>query len=89
MKYKHCCVIDENNDFKAFVQVLIKPNGEEIQSYIMKNSERLIDAAPPLNIVKAKWNGTAWEEMATPEEIAAYADSRQRLQNKHTRSIAS
>lgn len=66
--HKHCCVIDENNNYVEFVLVLLKTdeNGktyEEIQYYTLKQGERLIDAKPPIlsGSQKSHWNGTDWE----------------------------
>lgn len=74
--YKHCCVVDANNNYVEFVLVHTKNEKgepiEEIDSYALKEGEWLLETLPPSKIIKAHWNGSAWEEAATPEEIADY-----------------
>lgn len=77
--YKHSCVIDRDDMYVTLVLVYLEPddNGivkENIQHYELKDGERLIDAPPPGNLVKAHWNGSTWEETATPEEIAEWKE---------------
>lgn len=78
--YKHSCVIDAAGFYITLVLVIFEPAGtgettEEIQGYTLKSGEYIIDTAPPSGFIKPKWNGSAWEETATSEEIAA-ADTR-------------
>ncbi len=70
MEYKHSCVIDAENYYKTLVLVFLEPSGvENIQYYTLGENESLLDVKPPTEYVRAKWNGTDWEEGATPEEI--------------------
>lgn len=71
MNYKHCCVIDSENSYVTFVLVV----EDEIQNYTLGVGERLIITAPPDGHIKPVWNGKAWAESATAEEIAN-ADTR-------------
>lgn len=77
--YKHCCVIDRNGYYVTFVSILLEnANGEKrefIQGYTLKDGEKLLDVNPPSKMVRAHWNGSAWEEGATPEEIEKYYKS--------------
>jgi len=51
-----------------------------IQHYTLKEGESLIDAAPPtyrpsagaVGLVNPRWDGSAWVEAATTEEITAW-----------------
>lgn len=80
--HKHSCVIDSNGFYITFVLVLLKnadgTDAENVQNYDLKSDEYLLDVEPPLNLVKAHWNGHSWEEGATEEEIAAYRHNHQR-----------
>jgi hypothetical protein len=83
MDYKHCCVIDETGHYKEFVMAeeqLDSASGETVltpKHYTLSDSEHLIEANPPTfrmyagtkGFVKPVWNGDAWEESATAEEI--------------------
>ena len=87
MDYKHCCVVDADGAYKTFVLVLLE-KGEEgetvenVQSYELKDGERLIDAKPPTmrqhagtaGFITPKWDDDteAWVEGATAEEVAAW-----------------
>lgn len=78
MSHRHCCVIDAEGLYKTLVLVITKPNmeGHEqefIEHYRLADGETIIDArAPGGNLCKPRWNGKAWEESATPEEIEAW-----------------
>ena len=74
MEYKHSCVIDAQSYYKTLVLVLLEPDGaggtaENIQYYTLGEGERLLDGKPPTEFIRPHWNGSAWEEGATPEEI--------------------
>ena len=87
MDYKHCCVVDADGAYKTFVLVLLE-KGEEgetvenVQSYELKDGERLINAKPPAirqhagtaGFIKPKWDNDAdtWEEAATAEQVTAW-----------------
>lgn len=77
--YKHSCVIDADGNYVTLVLVYTKNERneaiEEIQHYVLKTGEYLLDVSPPGNFIKAHWNGSAWEEAASEEEIAAYRHS--------------
>lgn len=68
--YKPYCVVDAENRYKTLV-LASKENGQEqIQFYELAMGERLLNApVPGGTLCKPKWNGTAWEESATTEEI--------------------
>lgn len=85
MNYKHSCVIDAEGYYKTLVLVLLEPdeNGQEqenIQYYTLQEGETLLDTAFPADILKARWNGTEWEETATPEELEQWRQSKQMWQ---------
>ncbi len=74
MNYKYSCVVDANNLYKTFVLVYLEPgeNGETretVSGYELAEGERLLEVSPPANLAKPRWNGEAWEETATAEEI--------------------
>ena len=76
MSYKHYCVIDDKGTYKDVVLALTDADGvESIQAYTLLDGERLLDAAPPAGYVRPYWDGTAWAEAATTEEIET-ADTR-------------
>ena len=85
MTYKHYCVIDAQNRYKTLVLVINEPDEtgeiqERVQYYTLLEGERLIDAAPPVmrlyigadGFIKPAWNGSAWIESATSEEITEW-----------------
>ena len=77
LDYKYSCVVDVDNLYKTFVLVYLEPgeNGEvreTISGYELAEGERLLEVSPPSNLVKPRWNGSVWEEGATPEEIAEW-----------------
>ena len=85
MTYKHYCVIDAQNRYKTLVLVINEPDEtgelqEKVQYYTLLEGERLIDAAPPVmrpyigadGFIKPAWNGSAWIESATSEEITEW-----------------
>lgn len=76
MDYKYSCVVDADNLYKTFVIVYLEPepgeNGEvreTVSGYELAEGERLLEVSPPSNLVKPRWNGEAWEEAATAEEV--------------------
>ena len=77
MDYKYSCVVDANNLYKTFVLIYLETDEdgeirETISGYELAEGERLLEVSPPSNLVKPRWNGEAWEEGATPEEIEAW-----------------
>lgn len=85
MYYKHYCIIDAQNRYKTLVLVINEPDEtgelqEKVQYYTLLEGERLIDAAPPVmrpyigadGFIKPAWNGSAWIESATSEEITEW-----------------
>ena len=75
--YKHCCIINTAGYYQTFVLVLLVPQEDgtvenNVQGYGPLPGEQLIDALPPTGFVKAHWTGTAWEEGATTDELAAW-----------------
>ena len=83
MDYKYGCVIDANRVYKTLVKVLLGDDGEqEIESYTLKDGERVIDTYRPnprpykgaAGYIKPQWDAdtSAWVEAATEEEIAAW-----------------
>lgn len=53
---------------------------EEVQNYILKDGEQLVDASPPVmrthagstGFLSPIWDGSDWQETATADEIAAW-----------------
>ena len=87
MNYKHCCVVDIDDAYITFVLVLLEEGEggetvENVQSYKLKDGERLIDAKPPImrpyagaaGYIYQRWDDDtdAWIEAATAEEIAEW-----------------
>lgn len=87
MDYKHCCVVDIDDAYITFVLVLLEQNEEgetveNVQSYELKDGERLIDAKPPTmrpyagaaGYIYPRWDDDTggWIECATEEEIASW-----------------
>ena len=83
MDYKYGCVIDANRVYKTLVKVLLGDDGEqEIESYTLKDGERVIDTYRPnprpykgaTGYIKSQWDAdtSTWIEAATEEEIAAW-----------------
>ena len=83
MDYKYGCVIDANRVYKTLVKVLLGDDGEqEIESYTLKDGERVIDTYRPnpcpykgaAGYIKPQWDAdtSTWIEAATEEEIAAW-----------------
>ena len=85
MDYMHCCVVDIDDAYVTFVLVLLEQNEEgetveNVQSYKLKDGERLIDAKPPTmrpyagaaGYIYPRWDDDTggWIECATEEEIA-------------------
>lgn len=65
---KHAIVIDKQG-FK--VEFVIVDEENNPQGYALKDRETLVfdKIGDSFNLVKAKWTGTDWIEVATPEEI--------------------
>ena len=85
MKYKHCCVVGADGAYKTFVLVLLEQGEdgetvERVQHYKLTEGEQLIDANPPAmrpyasaaGFITPRWDGSAWVEAASAEEIAAW-----------------
>lgn len=85
MTYKHYCVTDAQNRYKTLVLAVNESDEsgdaqEKIQYYTLLEGERLIDVAPPVmrpyiganGFIKPAWNGSAWIESATSEEITEW-----------------
>nr|DAF84342.1 MAG TPA: hypothetical protein [Caudoviricetes sp.] len=86
---KHCSVIDAEGKHVTYVLVKIRDKPledgtteqvEEIQNYILKDGEQLVDAQPPImrthagstGFLSPIWGGSQWAETATADEIAAW-----------------
>ena len=81
MTEKHCCVINAEKRYVTYVLVLVDDQGvETVQNYTLHEGEQLIDATPPVmrtstapdGYIVPVWDGTAWVEGATEEEVAAW-----------------
>lgn len=87
MEHKYACVLDTNGFYKTFVLLLLTPQmeGEDawiVQYYELNEGERLVDTMPPLTkahagadgLIRPKWENATdtWTEGATEEEIAAW-----------------
>ena len=87
MDYKHCCVVDIDDAYITFVLVLLEQNEEgetveNVQSYELKDGERLIDAKPPTmrpyagaaGYIYPRWDDDTggWIECATAEQVTAW-----------------
>ena len=86
---KHCIVIDAEGRHVTYVLVKIRDKPledggtehvEEVQNYILKDGEQLVDASPPVmrqhasstGFIAPIWGGSDWQETAAAEEIAAW-----------------
>ena len=58
-----------------FVLVWLEPGGERIDSYRLQPGETLLDAPAPEGFVRPRWDGRAWTEGATAEQIAQWQAS--------------
>ena len=68
----HRCVIDRDSCYVEFVLLVEQEDGSTApHAYTLKPGETLIEASPPSDMIAAHWTGDAWEETASPEEIAA------------------
>ena len=83
MNYKHCCVIDADGYYQTFVRVLLPEDAvPQVQGYLLKNGESLVDMETPANppyagaigLVRPRWDelSNAWVEGATAEEISEF-----------------
>lgn len=88
MNYKHCCVVDTENNYRTYVLVLLGRDPEtggpveDVQIYTLQAGERLVDAAPPIlrehvgaeGYIRPRWDAdtSAWIEGATAAVIAAW-----------------
>ena len=72
-KHEYRCVIGSDGNYIEFVLMTKKGDGSvSPYAYEMKPGESLIEALPPpAEIVKPHYNGSAWVESATPQEIEA------------------
>lgn len=67
IEYK--CVIDKDYNYVDLVLLIDRV----VQRYGMRPGEALIDApCPTADYCRPRWTGDAWEETATPEELAAW-----------------
>lgn len=68
----HRCVIDRDGYYVEFVLLIEQPDGSAAPyAYELKPGEMLVEASPPSDMIRPRWTSTAWEEMASQEEIAA------------------
>lgn len=77
MNYKHCCVVGAKGFYREFALVLPETQQggtveDKVQGYELLPGETLIDALPPVGLVKPKWQDSTWKEAATAAEIAAW-----------------
>lgn len=80
MTEKHCCVINAEKRYVTYVLVLVDQGVETVQNYALHEGEQLIDTTPPVmrtstapsGYIVPVWDGTAWAEGATEEEVAAW-----------------
>ena len=80
MTEKHCCVINAEKRYVTYVLVLVDQGVETVQNYTLHEGEQLIDATPPRQrtstapdgYIVPVWDGAAWTEGATKEEVAAW-----------------
>ena len=80
MTEKHCCVINAEKRYVTYVLVLVDQGVETVQNYTLHEGEQLIDTTPPVmrtstapaGYIVPVWDGTAWVEGATEEEVAAW-----------------
>lgn len=80
MTEKHCCVINAEKRYVTYVLVLVDQGVETVQNYTLHEGEQLIDTTPPVmrtstapaGYIVPVWDGTAWAEGATEEEVAAW-----------------
>ena len=69
MAYKYACVVNAEGYYVDFVLVV----ADQVQYYAQQPGEALIDSACPVgDFCRPRWTGNAWEETATPEELAAW-----------------
>ena len=68
----HRCVVDCDGYYKTFVLLINKGDGTaDPYAYDLEPGEKLIEASPPSEMIAPRWTVGAWEETASPEEIAA------------------
>lgn len=81
MNYKHSCVIDTDGYYKTVVLQLCDTDGNwEVQYCTLSDGESLVDTGLPSfrpyagapGLVRPRWDGEAWTEGATAEEITAW-----------------
>lgn len=84
MDYKHSCVVDGDGLYVTLVLVLLGKDEDGsspmIQHYALKAGESLADTAPPamrpcagaVGFIRPQWDGSAWIEAASAEEITAW-----------------
>lgn len=72
MGYRYSCVIDRTGYYKGLVMIQTEGEEERVQHYVLGPGERLLDASPPGNMARPKWDGSGWIEGATAEEIAKW-----------------
>ena len=72
MNNPYRCVVGTDGSYIEFVTMEQTENGDyRPYRYALNPGESLIEAPPPCDIVKPRWNENLWEETATPEEIEA------------------
>lgn len=80
VNYKHYCVIDSRKRFVTLVLVHDINGAQEIQGYTLKLGEALVDTNFPTmrpcagaeGFINPTWDGFAWVESATADEISAW-----------------
>lgn len=94
MKSKHAIVTDQQGFKVEFVLVeFYEENGRELEKprhYSLKDGESLIyeDISKALSMIQPRWNESAWEETAAPEEIVAAQPEPMKLQPTETELLA-
>ncbi len=86
MNYKHCCVLNANQEYVTLVLVqseLAPETGEPQETvlhYTLQDGETLVEATVPAmrlyagagGFIRPRWDGEKWVEAASEEEIAAW-----------------
>ena len=78
MGYQYFCVIDGSG---GYVTCVLAGEAGGVRDYTLKEGERLLAAPVPAlrvpgsGLLKPVWDGAAWREAATAEEIAAWEEA--------------
>ena len=73
MHQKLACVLDKAGNYRTYVLVLSDGETDKVQHYTLADDERLAYiSAPPGELVKPRWDGNQWVDVATPDEIAQW-----------------